>query len=1219
MRNKSGFTLIEIMVSLVLVGLIAAISGTAVITATRSYLFAKENDAITQKAQLALGRLNREFIELSEIKDANGTCVVYESPYGRRAVAKVGSAVHFFSDYATTTCPSSGGDILVNGVQSFSIMYNPSSGVSLWSMGQEIRNLYAVSVQIVLARPDTGGAVSFFTTVSPRNNNNSGGAALPSAANPPPEYSGRQCFVTTAAYGDADHPVVMVLRQFRDRVLLPTAAGKALVRYYYEAGPSLAAAIEDKPIVCLLARLLVTPLAGFALLTMSCPVLIPVILLLSWGLARLILRALERRSLRWTNRLQGQRGAMLVTLIAVMVVFSALGAVMIGMFGTSALSQVAGNNSMKAYYLAESGFRYAASEYINASGDTARETQMAAMHNKTNTLAGGDGKFDLAIYPYYYNVKRAPSGIHLDTSVSGGLLFNSGDFMNGSWVQLQRFDGTVSYEKIWGASLITDTDGKTIVQFTRMSGTGTADWDSAIPVGTKVTPMCVPNRNAGLALADNGDLTFVMNSGAKIFPTQNGTFAVKIVGEPNPRFLRYRQLDLANNKLTGIHDPEGVSLTGKTLEDPGTAEPYSNRFISLTKFAKVESTGTFGTGSAAVSRKVTYYMPIGYAGLQPELKKEFKDQMANLTNWQASDHIGRIGTFTAGTSYGSTMRVSTSQAVNTLPGGSCLKFREFQVGLNSSVARLSTGELLHTAVQLEWLRAGNYLGYDLEMKSFFTLINPSARHALGLTFRLDEAGNAMGFTYARGVPGFDQYGCDNDGIPFGFLENIPAYTPILLFWMKLYAKQETDLYVDLSPHSVTPVTINDPPPVGRGTYAIVSVNPEYFWTTGERVRFTNTGGALPPVIIPGKDYYIRKVVYNSNTYLYLFVNETAALNFDPLWPGLVDITEYGTGTTTIIAQDPTFTKLAHQVLTPGNEYYNLITSYYLKGFATFMTRIMEAPSVSFVNGGGTAGREILSGETVYQTSNNSPGGTVTAIYRVMRSPLYRAAKSGEQRLWASGTEQGVLLLERISGNTLSNPSTAPFTAASKIFVGEHPGGTDAGTVGVPIGVSDVVFRARDNWLMFSVGDPSGNAPADTNPFNNYRGPVLRNSILWPADNPEETVINTDTFTLLRFSDYLNASLSCRVNGVGQTGSYCLTGFFTKNNNGSAGDVLRFASPDGSMFYSPQSGTVFPAGRAEFGLHTYGMDGQFTEFDDFALQFGPGYSITRKGFLMPIQQ
>jgi hypothetical protein len=152
-----------------------------------------------------------------------------------------------------------------------------------------------------------------------------------------------------------------------------------------------------------------------------------------------------------------------------------------------------------------------------------------------------------------------------------------------------------------------------------------------------------------------------------------------------------------------------------------------------------------------------------------------------------------------------------------------------------------------------------------------------------------------------------------------------------------------------------------------------------------------------------------------------------------------------------------------------------------------------------------------------------------------------------------------------------------------------------------------------------VGDPTGKDPADINPFNNYRGPVLRNSILWPADNPEETVINTDNFTLLRFSDYVNTSLSCKVNGVDQTGIYCLTGFYSKENTGSAGDVLRFASPDGSMFYSPQSGTVFPTGQAEFGLHAYGMDGHFTEFDDFAFQFGPGYGITRKGFLMPIQQ
>ena len=1230
MKNKAGFTLIEIMVSLVLVGLIASIAGTSVLTATRGYVFARENNAITQKAQLALNRLNREFIELSDIRDANSTCVVYESPYGRRAVASVGGAIRYFPDYASATCPTSGGDILVDGVQSFSILYNPNPNgtASLWSLGQDIRNLFALNVQLALARPDTGGTVPFFTTVSPRNNNNSGGASLPTAANPPPEYSGKQCFVTTAAYGDADHPVVEMLRQFRDRVLLPTDPGKAFVRFYYEVGPSLAAAIEDKPIACLFVRLLLTPVAGFAFLALSWPVLIPVILLLSWGLARLALEALRRRSSRWTAQLQGQRGAILVTLIAAMVVFAALGAVMIGMFGTSALSQVAGNNTLKAYYLAESGFRYAASRYIavdmgsEAANDTARDTLMGTeLHGHTFSL-GSDGSFQLDIYPYYYKSTQEPVGNELTAAVSGGIPIPGSDFNWGSWVKVVQPNGTPTYNRISGVSILAPTT----VRFYLISTSGTIlNWGESYGVGSLITPVCIPDRDVnGRRLISNADgsvdLAFKAGTGARAFPEKNGIFTVWFEGETTARILAYRQRDIATSRFRGISDPNGGSLPTGAMWDPTTTAPYA-KYIEQTRYARIESTGTFGTGASAVSRKVTYYAPIGYAKLQPEPKKGLQDNMSSLTNWQASDHIGRIGTFTAGTSYGSTMRVSTTQAVNTLPGGSCLKFREFQVGINSSVARLSTGEILHTAVQQEWLRAGNYLGYDLEMKTFYTLINPMAKHALGLTFRLDESGNALGFTYARGIPGFDQYGCDNDGIPFGFLANIPGYTnytPVLLFWMKLYAKQETDLYVDLSPHSVAPVTINDPPPVGRGTYAIHSYNPEYFWTTGERVRFTNTGGALPPGIIPGRDYYIRKVVYNSNTYLYLFVNETAALNFDPLWPGLVDITDYGTGTTTIIAQDPTFTKLAHQVLTSGNEYLGLIASLsYLKSWATFMARVIEAPSVSFVSGGGSAGREILSGETVYQTSNNLPGGTVTAVYRVMRSPVYRAAKSGN-RLWSSGSEQGVLLLERISGNALSNPSTAPFTAGSNIFVGEHPGGTDAGTVGVG-GVSDVVFRQRDNWLMFSVGDPTGKDPADINPFNNYRGPVLRNSILWPPDNPEETVINTDAFTLLRFSDYLNASLSCRVNGVARAGSYCLTGFFTKNNDGSAGDVLRFASPDGSMFYSTQSGTVFPTGRAEFGLHAYGMDAHFTEFDDFALQFGPGYGITRKGFLMPIQQ
>ncbi|HQL91237.1 MAG TPA: type II secretion system protein [Syntrophales bacterium] len=1230
MKRKAGFTLIEIMVSLVLVGLIASIAGISVITATKSYLFARENNAITQKAQLALNRLSREIIELSDVRASDATCMVYESPYGKRAIARLGNTLRLFINYGSNTCPVSGGDILVDGIvddpvtgkPGFSILYNPNppdGTTSLWSVGQDITNLFVVNIQMDLARPDTGGKVPFHMTVSPRNNNNSGGAALPTAANPPPEYSGKQCFVTTAAYGDANHPVVETLRQFRDRFLLPTEAGEALVRFYYEAGPSLASAIEDRPVACLFVRLLITPLAGFAFLALTRPVLIPVVLLLSWVLARLAVRALRRQSPRWRARLQGERGAILVTLIAALVVFSALGALMIGMFGTSVLSQVAGNNAMKAYYLAESGFRYAASRYIavdlgnETANEAARESLLEnELHGKTFTLSG-DGAFRLDVYPYYYKSTQAPSGNELTTKVFGGLPIPGIDFNWGSWVKVQRPDNVVTYNRISGVSTL---EPNTIRFYQIDAGGNILSWDSAYGAGSAITPVCIPDRNVnslrliGPNSDGSYDLAFVSGTGARAFPEKNGIFTVKFQGETNPRVLAYRHRDIANSRLKGISDPNGGSLPTGPMVDPGTGAPYQN-FVELTKFVRLESTGTIGSGTSAVSRKVTYYAPIGYAKLQPEPKSQFHDKMLDFSKWQAGDHIGRIGTLTAGTSYGTTMRVESTQATNATPTDSCLRFREFQVGLNWSAAALP--------VQQEWLRAGNYLSYDLEMKTFYTLPNPSTRYAIGLTFRLDEAGNAMGFTFARGVPGFDAYGCDNDGIPFGFLANIPGYvnyTPILLAWTKEYSKKEVNPGLELSVHSVSPTKYDDPPPTGTGTFALVTN--QTFWRNGDRVRFVNTGGALPVGVTAGRDYYIRKVVSGA-TYLYLFDTLTAALNQNPpYWAGLQDITGPGSGTTTLIVQDASFTKLAHQVLTSGNEYLGLISSLYLKTFATFAARIIEAPSVSFVSGGGGAGREILSGETVYQTLNNLPGGTVTAIYRVMRSPVYRAAKSGN-RTWSSGSEQGVLLLERIAGNSLSNPATAPFLLGYKIFVGEHPGGTDAGTVGVPGGASDEVFRRRDNWLMFYVGDPGGNAPADVNPFNNFRGPVFRNSVLWPPDNPQETVINTDNFTLLRFSDYVNSSLSCKVNGVDRTGPYCLTGFYSKDNTGSAGDVLRFASPDGTLFYSPQSGTIFPAGRSEVGLHAYGNDAYWTEFDDFALQFGPGYGITRQGFLLPIQQ
>ena len=67
------------------------------------------------------------------------------------------------------------------------------------------------------------------------------------------------CFVATATYGDPDAPELHILRTWRDKHLLPTSTGRALVRFYYAVSPPVAQAIEDHPWLRIPSRILLAP------------------------------------------------------------------------------------------------------------------------------------------------------------------------------------------------------------------------------------------------------------------------------------------------------------------------------------------------------------------------------------------------------------------------------------------------------------------------------------------------------------------------------------------------------------------------------------------------------------------------------------------------------------------------------------------------------------------------------------------------------------------------------------------------------------------------------------------------------------------------------------------------------------------------------------------------------------------------------------------------
>lgn len=54
------------------------------------------------------------------------------------------------------------------------------------------------------------------------------------------------CYIATMAYGDYDHPQVMILRRFRDENLRPYILGRGFIRAYYFISPKLVRFLKDK-------------------------------------------------------------------------------------------------------------------------------------------------------------------------------------------------------------------------------------------------------------------------------------------------------------------------------------------------------------------------------------------------------------------------------------------------------------------------------------------------------------------------------------------------------------------------------------------------------------------------------------------------------------------------------------------------------------------------------------------------------------------------------------------------------------------------------------------------------------------------------------------------------------------------------------------------------------------------------------------------------------
>ena len=176
--GQKGFTLIEIIVSLVLVGVMASTAGIGIVTFVKGQMFTLANASLTQKAELALSRITWEIMEefnhvLSVSPD--GTSISYQVLVVEGILVDRSLGLDTADNKIKMTegaMALADGFPLIDNVQSLSLSLwtlDDSLTKQLWTVG-DTEKLYLIDIEMKIIHPDEDvGALTFTTSVNPRN------------------------------------------------------------------------------------------------------------------------------------------------------------------------------------------------------------------------------------------------------------------------------------------------------------------------------------------------------------------------------------------------------------------------------------------------------------------------------------------------------------------------------------------------------------------------------------------------------------------------------------------------------------------------------------------------------------------------------------------------------------------------------------------------------------------------------------------------------------------------------------------------------------------------------------------------------------------------------------------------------------------------------------------------------------------------------------------
>ncbi len=223
--RQQGFTLIEMIAALALLGVLTAVFGMGIVTAARSFTFSRENVQVAQKGQLVMTRISQELmgliaIRMIEQRAGEDPLIIYEHAEAGARVAR-GYALRYrqadrtlrlYVDVNSDTL-SGDGYLLAEGVTGFGLNY--LEGELPWTSG-DLNSISVIEIRLQLSRgDDPAHPQQFSTRVYLRKT-----PYLSRPESGPPRPSGLAFLIALPWLG---------WRKRRQRIVSPRQAGSALV------------------------------------------------------------------------------------------------------------------------------------------------------------------------------------------------------------------------------------------------------------------------------------------------------------------------------------------------------------------------------------------------------------------------------------------------------------------------------------------------------------------------------------------------------------------------------------------------------------------------------------------------------------------------------------------------------------------------------------------------------------------------------------------------------------------------------------------------------------------------------------------------------------------------------------------------------------------------------------------------------------------------------